>query len=96
MNDTMTHCGIFGPIVPENLDSPYLTNICVRSGDYIRLIQSKPNENNFVYQQAFIENCELEVHSKIEEDGTFKLVHGMTLEEWANITFRKVERDEAD
>jgi hypothetical protein len=99
MNDTMTHCAIFGPINPENVDSPVYTQGCVKSGDYVRLLHAVPNEHNFIDPEIAEENQELRVYtSNNKEDNSFSIRHGMTLEEWANETFsiKRGDMNESD
>ncbi|WP_168123873.1 hypothetical protein [Paenibacillus sp. HB172176] len=70
---------------------------CNKSSDYVRLLHVVPNEYNYgktpagksVDEEA---DNELVVFEANDELRGFQERHGMTLEEWANFTFRQQVR----
>ncbi|AWP25310.1 MULTISPECIES: hypothetical protein [Paenibacillus] len=91
LNDEMTHCAVFGPISPDNINNTALGGACAKSGDYVRLLHARPNEYNYgrgssktVDEQ---EDEELLVFDASDEAEGFKIQNGITLEEWAKLTF---------
>jgi hypothetical protein len=96
LNHQMTHCAVYGPISPENIDNTALGSACAKSGDYVRLIHAQPNEYNYgrtptgekIDEKA---DSELLVFDAVDEAEGFEIRHGMTLEEWAKITFGEKE-----
>jgi hypothetical protein len=89
LNETMTHCTVYGPISPENLDNTAIGAACQKSGDYVRFIHAVPNEFNYQDPSMDELNNQLLVYSRSDEEDLFLGKHGMTLEEWAKIAFRK-------
>lgn len=93
MNEEMTHCAIFGAIATEDVNNTAMAASCVASGDYVRLLHAVPNEYNYGQGKNGqtvdeIADNELLVFDSSDESIGFEKVHGMTLEEWAQRTFR--------
>lgn len=94
LNAEMTHCAIFGALAPEQVDNTALAGACNKSGDYVRLLHAVPNEYNYgktlagkpVDEEA---DSQLLVFSADDESKEFQERNGMTLEEWAALTFGK-------
>ncbi len=92
LNDEMTHCAVFGAITPENTNNTALGAACAKLGDYVRLLHARPNEYNYGYRQvdsvvAEREDEELLVFDAADEAEGFQIQNGITLEEWARMTF---------
>ncbi|WP_336775089.1 MULTISPECIES: hypothetical protein [unclassified Paenibacillus] len=94
LNAEMTHCAIFGALVPGQLDNTALAATCDKSGDYIRYIHAVPN--NFNYGKTSTGkpideegDSQLLVYSADDETLDFKERHGISLEQWAQETFSK-------
>lgn len=96
LNAEMTHCAIFGSLTTEQIDKTAVGAACNKSGDYVRLLHAVPNEYNYgktptgkpIDEEA---DNKLLVFNEDDEMKGFQERHGMTLEEWASITFGKPE-----
>ncbi len=92
LNAEMTHCAIFGALTPGQIDNTAMGAACSKSGDYVRLIHAVPNESNYgklpngqkVDEEA---DEQLLIFDADDETKGFQERHGMTLEEWAALTF---------
>jgi hypothetical protein len=92
LNAEMTHCAIFGALTPRQSDNTTVGAACSKSGDYVRMLHAVPNEYNYgktpagkaVDEEA---DNQLLVYDADDETENFHERHGMTLEEWASITF---------
>ena len=85
---------MFGSLSPKDLDNTALGNACAKSGDYVRLIHAQPNEYNYGWTptgEKIDEKADDELlifdANKVDEAEGFEIQHGMTLEEWAKMTF---------
>ncbi|MDR6884321.1 hypothetical protein J2X61_006121 [Bacillus sp. 3255] len=96
LNDIMTHCAIYGPVAPENVDSPVYARGCLLSGEYVRLIHAVPNEHNYIDPKQASDDFACRIYSHSSENESFSLKHGITLEEWAKQTFSSVRGDSND
>jgi hypothetical protein len=92
LNAEMTHCAIFGALTTGQVDSTAVGAVCSNKGDYVRLLHAVPNDYNYgrtptgerVDEEA---DAQLLVFDADDEVEGFKERHGMTLEEWAALTF---------
>ncbi|AGA60094.1 hypothetical protein Theco_4097 (plasmid) [Thermobacillus composti KWC4] len=94
LNAEMTHCAIFGPLDPNDIDNTAIGAACAKSGDFVRFIHAVPNEYNFGKTldgrpKDEAAESELLIYDANDEKKGFEIKHGMTLEEWARITFGK-------
>ncbi|OME78571.1 hypothetical protein BK120_22800 [Paenibacillus sp. FSL A5-0031] len=93
LNAEMTHCAIFGAIAPDQINNTALAAACNKAGDYVRFLHAVPNEYNYGKtpegkQVDEVADSMLLVFDADDESGKFQERHGMTLEEWAALTFR--------
>ncbi|MCZ8516312.1 hypothetical protein O9H85_28760 [Paenibacillus filicis] len=94
LNAEMTFCAIFGALTPGQADNTAIGAACSKSGDYVRLLHAVPNEYNYgktpsgkpVDEEG---DSQLLIFDSSDETKSFHERHGMTLEEWAAITFGK-------
>lgn len=92
LNAEMTHCAIFGSLTQGQVDNTAVGMSCNKSGDYVRLLHAVPNAYNQgktpmgkpIDEEA---DSQLLIYDSEDETKIFHERHGMTLEEWAEITF---------
>lgn len=100
MNSELTHCAIYGAVAPENINNIGMAGVCVKAGEYVRLLHAVPNEYNYgpLINGKIVdekESNELLVFDAVNEKDGFQHKYGMTLEEWAIQTFSdKKKKDE--
>lgn len=92
LNAEMTHCAIFGALTAGQVNNTAVGAACTKSGDYVRMLHAVPNEYNYgkLPKGQMIDeegDNELLVFDANDETKGFEERHGMTLEEWASITF---------
>ncbi|MFD2614636.1 hypothetical protein [Paenibacillus gansuensis] len=90
LNAEMTHCAIFGALTTEQVDNTAIGAACTKSGDYVRMLHAVPNEYNYGKKGKPVDeeaDNELLVFDANYETNGFQERHGMTLEEWASLTF---------
>lgn len=93
----MNYCAIFGPIM--DVDNTAMGNACSKSGDYVRLIHTVPNQYNYGFMpdgqkidesgddQLLIFDVPHTLEAEVDESELFSYQNGMTLEEWASKMF---------
>lgn len=90
LNAEMTHCAIFGKLTPGQADNTAVGAACNKSGDYVRMLHAIPNDYNYGSAGHGVDEAadnSLLIFDAEEEPKGFQERHGMTLEEWAALTF---------